>query len=93
MYYRNIAFRIIALDEKLTADAGYFTLNCLDSDKALLRFLCALEMIDTLQVKNLSDLCGIRLLYELCMACNILPQLPVTTLSVLFEVMQVCAHF
>uniref|UniRef100_A0AC34EZL3 Exportin-1 C-terminal domain-containing protein n=1 Tax=Panagrolaimus sp. ES5 TaxID=591445 RepID=A0AC34EZL3_9BILA len=45
-------------------------------------------MIENPQVKNLSDLCGIRLLYELCVACNTLPQIPVTTLSVLFEIMQ-----
>uniref|UniRef100_A0AC35GHV8 Uncharacterized protein n=1 Tax=Panagrolaimus sp. PS1159 TaxID=55785 RepID=A0AC35GHV8_9BILA len=79
---------IIALDEKLNDDAGFFTLNCLDTDRALLRFLCIIEMVNSQQVKNLSDLCGIRLLNELCIACNTLPQLPVTTLSVLFEIMQ-----
>uniref|UniRef100_A0A914YUM8 Uncharacterized protein n=1 Tax=Panagrolaimus superbus TaxID=310955 RepID=A0A914YUM8_9BILA len=79
---------VVTLDEKLTADAGYFTLHCLDSDKSLFRLLCIIEMTENPQVKNLSDLCGIRLLYELSVACNSLPQIPVTTLSVLFEIMQ-----
>lgn len=83
-------FRIISLDEKLTADAGYFSINCLEFERTLLRFLCLLEMHDNPQVKNLSDLSGIRLLYELCVACNVLPQVPVATLFVLFQILQVC---